>query len=286
MTTIGVVAPGAMGTALARCLAAGGARVVTTLAGRSAATVRRAEAAGLADAGTPADLAVAADVVLSVVPPGAARRVGEEIAAALRATGARPLVAELNAVAPATVAAIAARMPVALVDGAISGPPPSPAAPVHTRVFLSGDRAAELAALPVPGVRWVDLRREVGAASAAKTGTASVRKGFQALLAQAVVTAEHHGVLDVVLDDLRIDFPDAGVRPAAVAATKAWRFADEMAEIAATQDGAGVGAELFTALAGVYARLATSRWGRTDPGDLPPDPDPAGLRPTPDPERP
>ena len=125
-----------------------------------------------------------------------------------------PLTVELDAVAPATVAVIAASLPGELVDGAISGP-----------VAETGRRGGDPRR---PGVRWVVLDGPVGAASAAKACTASVRKGHQALLAHALVTAQAHGVLDTVLADLRLDFPDAAVAPAATAAAKAWRFVDEM----------------------------------------------------------
>ncbi|MEJ2887206.1 NAD(P)-dependent oxidoreductase [Actinomycetospora aeridis] len=278
MTTVGVLAPGAMGTALARCLAAGGHRVLTTLAGRSPATVERAQ--GLEDAGGLDDLVGAVDVLLLVVPPGAARDAGRDVAAACARTGTRPLVAELDAVAPTTVAAIAADLPTDLVDGAVSGPPPRPDADEPTRVFLSGPRAGEVAALEAPGVRWRVLAGPVGAASAAKMCTASVRKGFQALLAQALVTADAHGVTDLVVDDLRLSFADAGVPAAAVAATKAWRFVDEMTEIAGTQEAAGLTPALGEALAAVYRDLATSEWGRRAPGEVPTDlADPTGLRP-------
>jgi ethanolamine ammonia-lyase large subunit len=110
--------------------------------------------------------------------------------------------------------------------------------------------------------------------------TASVRKGHQALLAHALLTAEHHGVTDTVLADLQLDFPHDDVRHAAVAATKAWRFADEMDEIAATQSGAGLTPELFAAMAEVYRRLATSPYGTGRPEDLPATPDVGNLRPT------
>ncbi|HWN26425.1 MAG TPA: DUF1932 domain-containing protein [Actinomycetospora sp.] len=281
MAVVGVVAPGAMGTALGACLAAGGHRVLTSLAGRSPATAARARPL-FTDAGTLDDLVAAVDVVLVVVPPGAARAAGEELGAACTRTGARPLTVEMDAVAPATVAAIAASLPGELVDGAVSGPPPRPDAAVATRVFLSGARAGEVAALDAPGVRWVVLDGPVGAASAAKACTASVRKGHQALLAHALVTAQAHGVLDTVLADLRLDFPDAGVAPAATAATKAWRFVDEMTEIAATQEDAGLTPALFEALAEVYRALATSDWGGRRPEDVPGDlADPAGLRPHP-----
>jgi 3-hydroxyisobutyrate dehydrogenase-like beta-hydroxyacid dehydrogenase len=266
---IGIVAPGAMGVALGRCLLAGGHQVLVALHGRSAATVARARP--LTDCGDLDTLVASADVVLSVVPPGQALAVADELAAARERTGARPLVAELNAVAPAVVEKIAARLSGDLVDGAVSGAPPSPDADPPTRVFLSGPRAAEIAALRAPGVRWIPLHGPVGAASAAKICTASVRKGYQALLAHALLTARAHGVLDTVLADLRLDFPDAGVAPVAVAATKAWRFVDEMEQIAATQSAVGLTPQLFTAVATVYRDLATSAWGARRPEDVPPD---------------
>lgn len=276
---VGVVAPGAMGVALGRCLAAGGHPVLTTAAGRSRATARRLADAGLADAGSVDAVVGQAAVVVSVVPPAEARAVGDELAASARRTGARPLVVEANAVAPVTVADVARRLDLDVVDAAISGPPPRPDADPPTRIFLSGPRAGEVAALGVPGVRWVDLGRELGSASAAKMCTASVRKGHQALLAHALLTAEAHGVVDTVLADLQLDHPHDDVRHAAVAVTKAWRFADEMDEIATTQAGAGLAPELFAAVAEVYRRLATSRVGSTRPEDLPATPGVEELRP-------
>jgi 3-hydroxyisobutyrate dehydrogenase-like beta-hydroxyacid dehydrogenase len=278
---VGLVGVGAMGSTLARCLVAAGHPVSAALEGRSDATRCRAAEAGIDDAGDPVALVAHAEIVLLVVPPAQARAAVDDLASACTRTGARPLVAELDAVAPSTVADLAARLPGDLVDGAVSGPPPAPDATEATRVFLSGARAGEVAAvLDVGGVRPVVLDGPVGAASAAKMCTASVRKGFQALLAHALVTAEHHGVLGTVLDDLRLDFPGAGVRPAAAAATKAWRFVDEMDEIARTQADAGLTPALFAAMAEVYRRLATSAWGAQRPEDVPPDlADPAGLRP-------
>jgi hypothetical protein len=124
------------------------------------------------------------------------------------------------------------------------------------------------------------LDAPVGAASAAKMCTGSVRKGFQALLTHAVLTADAHGVLGTVLEDVRLDFPGVGVVPAAVAATKAWRFVDEMTEIAATQEAAGLTPALADGLAEVYRALATSAWGGRRPDEVPGDlDDPSGLWP-------
>jgi 3-hydroxyisobutyrate dehydrogenase-like beta-hydroxyacid dehydrogenase len=166
-----------------------------------------------------------------------------------------------------------------VVDGAISGPPPRPDARQPTRIFLAGPSAPRVAALEVPGVRWIALDGDLGAASAAKMCTASVRKGHQALLAHALLTAEHHGVLDTVLADLQLDFPHDDVAHATAAASKAWRFVAEMDEIAATQADAGLTAELFAAMAEVYRRLATSAAGSGRPEDLPATPAVGNLWP-------
>jgi len=284
--TVGVVAPGAMGVALGRCLVAGGHRVLMTAAGRSPVTARRLADAGIADAGSVDAVVGSSAVVIGVVPPATARAAADEIAASARRTGSCPLFVEANAVAPSTVAEIAEAVADAgldVVDAAISGPPPRPEAEQPTRIFLSGPRVEEVAALGVPGVRWVAIDGGLGVASAAKMCTASVRKGHQALLAHALLTAEHHGVLDTVLEDLRLDFPHDDVPHAAAAATKAWRFVDEMTEIAATQAAAGLTPDLFAAMATVYRHLATSEWGARRPGDVPADlTSPAGLRPRPD----
>ena len=143
---VGIVSPGAMGSALGRTLRDGGSRVVVSLDGRSERSRRLATEAGLEDVGSLDVLLREAAVVLSVVPPGSALEVAEAIAA--NAQTAMPLVADLNAVAPATAERIATTLREAgldMVDGSISGPPPREAG--TTRVYLSGPRAAEVAAL-------------------------------------------------------------------------------------------------------------------------------------------
>ena len=147
MTTVGVVSPGFMGAGLGWALRLGGARVVATAAGRSDRTRRLAGDAGLELLPTLDDVVAAADVILSVAPPAEALAVARAVADAARRTGARPIFADLNAVSPTTMSAIAAELSgeaahaeeaagsgdgasrtreaqggLALVDGAISGP--------------------------------------------------------------------------------------------------------------------------------------------------------------------
>lgn len=266
---IGIVSPGAMGAGLGGALRHGSARVVTTLDGRSERSGRLAAAAGLELLGSLDDVVAAARVVLVVTPPGAARDAARDIADAARRTGARPLVADLNAVAPTTVASIEAALAEAgldLVDGSISGPPPGvrPGA----RVYLSGARAGEVAALPWRDVRPIMLAGPNGRASAVKMSTASVYKGVTAVVAQALRAADFHGVLDEVLADLG-ETADPGA--IAVAATKAARFVAEMREISSAQGAAGLTPALFEAFAEVYAEIAATDLAAGHPEDTPRD---------------
>jgi 3-hydroxyisobutyrate dehydrogenase-like beta-hydroxyacid dehydrogenase len=255
---VGIVSAGAMGSALGARLRDGGARLVVALDGRSERTRRLATDAGLDDVGSLASLLDEADVVLSVVPPGAAADVAADIATVARST--RPLVVDLNAVAPPTVLGIGGTLAASgleLVDGSISGPPPH--ARDTTRIYLSGPRAAEVAALPMDGVERLVVSDVLGAASAVKMCTASVYKGRVAILAQALRTAHTHGVVDHVLDDLAttgVADPERTGATLGRASTKAWRYVAEMEEIAVTQEDAGLTPELFRALAAVYAELA------------------------------
>jgi len=143
--TVGIVSPGAMGTAMGSALASGGARVVATLAGRSERTRGLAAKAQIELLDDLQAVAREAAVVLSIVPPEAAPAVARDLARAARERSATPLFADLNAVAPMTVARIAesARADgIDVVDGSISGPPPWSAG--TTRLYLSGPRAAEV----------------------------------------------------------------------------------------------------------------------------------------------
>ena len=260
MTTIGIVSPGAMGSALGRAWQSNGATAVATVQGRSERTRQLAEGLTLLD---DLDAVVgAADVVVSVCPPSHAEAALRDIVAACRRTAARPLVADLNAVSPSVVSMLeqlADEAGLDFVDGAISGPPPR--AGTDTILYVSGPRAAELAELPATHVRGVVVGDRAGQASGVKMCTASIYKGTTALWAQALQTADELGVLDLVLDDLRLEFPDLVDRAGhqiAVAVSKSARFVGEMEQISLTQGEAGASPELFAAMAAVYRRLAAT----------------------------
>src|SRR5437870_2868587 len=99
MTTIAMLHPGEMGSAVGACLARGGHRVLWAAEGRSAATRARAGAAGLVEVPTLKQAVREAEIVFSICPPHAALEVAQEVSRA----GFRGVFVDANAVAPATV---------------------------------------------------------------------------------------------------------------------------------------------------------------------------------------
>ena len=81
---IGLVGSGAMGSALGAGWVAGGARVLTSVVGRSDRTRTLAEAAGLDLAATLDEVVAQCDFVASVVPPASAVSCAEKIALAAK----------------------------------------------------------------------------------------------------------------------------------------------------------------------------------------------------------
>jgi len=203
----------------------------------------------------------AAQIVVSVGPPDRAVEIAGTIAASARRAGVTPLVADLNAISPMTVSRIAtdvlAPAGIELVDGAISGPPPSSSG--RTIIYLAGRSARRIADLDAPEVDPRVVGDRPGQASAVKMCTASVYKGFTGLLVQAMLTADAHDCVDVVLADLADVYrgiEDWTGRRLAMAASKSGRWVGEMREIAATQAAAGARPELFDAMARVWEMVS------------------------------
>ena len=258
--TVAVVSAGEMGSALGAVLARGGARVLTSVAGRSARTASLAEQAGLEILDDLDEVVRSASCLLSVVPPQHARAVAEDLVARASRLRVRPLLVDLNAIGPAEVVeleALARAAHLRLVDGAVSGAPPRTGT-TRTRLLLSGPAAPVVARLP-----WVDLAVSVvgdavGAASAAKMCTGGVRKGMSALVIQALRTAAAYDVLEPVEAELRRTLQRDPVLDAELAASKAWRFVPEMESVARAQQTVGIDPGLHHAVTEVFRRTATS----------------------------
>jgi 3-hydroxyisobutyrate dehydrogenase-like beta-hydroxyacid dehydrogenase len=234
-TTIAIVAPGAMGSAVARRLTEHGARVLTSLAGRSEATAQRAAEAGMI-AVSDAEMA-AADIVLSIVPPAEAIALAERLATAIAARGTTPIVVDCNAINIATVegvAAIIARSGARFVDGGIIGLPPKPGTP-GPRFYVCGEHASELAVLRELGLDLRVLEEPIGAASALKMSYAGINKGLTALGAAMALAATRAGAAEAMRAELAESQPQILARLGVALPDmipKAYRWVAEMREIA------------------------------------------------------
>jgi 3-hydroxyisobutyrate dehydrogenase-like beta-hydroxyacid dehydrogenase len=240
MPVIAVVAAGQMGAAVGGRLVQHGARVLTSLAGRSPASVARARAAGMADVGD-AEIA-GADLILSIVPPAEAETLAERLAPVLAQAPRKPLYVDCNAVSPATVlriAAIVARTGCAFVDAGIIGPPPvAPSA--RTVFYASGEAAPGFASLEALGLDIRVLPRPVGAASALKMSYAGITKGLTAIGAAMLLAAGNAGLIDALAAELQESQPALSAwlgRMVPGMFAKAGRWTAEMQEIAAFADG-------------------------------------------------
>ncbi len=246
--------PGAMGASVGAALVANGHAVQWVVAGRSEETRTRAENAGLRPAATLEKGLQGTELAISVCPPEAAF----EVAQAVRETGFAGLYLDGNAVAPATAVKIERLFGERYVDGGIIGPPAWREGAM--RFYLSGAAAADVAALFAGSL--VDARAIAGgsgAASALKMCYAAFTKGSSALLLGIRALAEHNGVSADLLAEWDISQPGLAARSNAAAkstSSKAWRFAGEMREIAATFAAAELPAGFHLAAAELYARMA------------------------------
>jgi 3-hydroxyisobutyrate dehydrogenase-like beta-hydroxyacid dehydrogenase len=233
--TIAILAPGTMGSAVARRLKDQGARVLTQLAGRSQATATRAAAAGMI-AASDAEI-VAADIILSIVPPGEAMALAERLAGVIANSPTKPVIVDCNAVNVETVQAIAriiAPTGAPFVDAGIIGLPPKPGSkgPVF---YVSGAAAHEVAPLGDLGLDLRVIDGPVGAAYALKMSYAGINKGFTALGAAIALAATRAGAADALRAELAASQPQMLARLERALPDmmpKAYRWVAEMREIA------------------------------------------------------
>jgi 3-hydroxyisobutyrate dehydrogenase-like beta-hydroxyacid dehydrogenase len=250
---IGLLHPGEMGGAVARCLTGAGYSVLWASEGRGPQTAARARAAGLTDAGTPAEVADQADVIFSICPPHAALDVAWAV------QGFSGLYVDANAISPATAREVALMVEeggATYIDGGIIGLPPVAAG--TTRLYLSGPRADDVRRL-FDGTP-LDARVILSgtwSASAIKMAYAAWTKGTAALLLAARALARAEGVEDALLAEWAMSQPSLADRSqgaARSAATKGWRWVAEMEEIAASMAADGLPDGFHQAAAEIFRR--------------------------------
>ncbi len=256
---IAIVAPGAMGAALARRLVENGATVSTLLEGRSAATRERAEAAGMQ--GVDLDGLAEAELILSVVPPAEALALAEKLAPALARRERKPIYADCNAVDVATVQRIAAVIEATgarFVDGGIIGLPPKPGGKGPT-LYFSGPSAGALGFLTPLGIDAQIIEGAIGAASALKMSYAGITKGITAVASAMILAACQAGASDALFKELEASQPQLLQRFKTSLPDmfpKAYRWVAEMREISSFVGANPASAALYEAVAQFYEGMA------------------------------
>jgi 3-hydroxyisobutyrate dehydrogenase-like beta-hydroxyacid dehydrogenase len=257
--TVAIVASGAMGSGVAQRLTENGATVLTSLAGRSAASAARAEKAGMR-AVDDARL-MQADLFLSIVPPGEALALARRFAPLLERANKKPVYVDCNAVNPQTMNRIAEVVTAAgatFVCGGIIGPPPKPGS-TNTKLYVSGPAAHQVATLNDYGLIVRVLDGPLTAASALKMSYAGITKGFTALGAAMMLAATRGGsaeALNAELAESQVPLQNWLSRQVPSMYGKAYRWVAEMDEIAGFVGEEFPEHAMLAASARLYDRLA------------------------------
>lgn len=270
--TVAIIAAGNMGSGVARRLTDNKVKVLTSLAGRSEASAKRAREAGM--------IAVAdaqlteSDFLLSIVPPGDALALAQRLAGVLTAANKKPIYVECNAISPQTmngIAAVIAATGCAFVGAGIIGPPPKPGTG-NTKFYASGPAAADFARLNDYGLIVRVLQGPLTAAAALKMSYAGITKGFTALGAAMMLAASRGGSAQALKAEL------AESQPALLAwltrqvpnmYPKAYRWVAELDEISAFIGEDRAEHAMLEAAARLYERIAADYDGdKTETGEL------------------
>jgi L-threonate 2-dehydrogenase len=256
---VAVIAPGMMGAAVGKRLVDNGVKVLTSLNGRSQETAARAKAAGLIAA---SDEEIAGtDFILSILPPGDAVALAERFQPALKASNAKPVYVDCNAINPKTVdrvAAVIAPTDCPFVDSGIIGSPPKPG-DAGPRFYASGPAAPRFATLRQYGLDIRVLDGAVSAASALKMSYAGITKGTQAIGAAMMLAATRAGSADALFAELSSSQKEMFAwfkRGLALMPPKAYRWVAEMHEIAGFVGEDPTAHELYEGAAHFYERIA------------------------------
>jgi len=259
MPVVAIVAPGNMGSAVGRRLTENGVRVLTTLAGRGAASVGRASAAGMTD--VPLDRLTEAEIVLSILPPAHALSFAEQMAPLLLAAEHKPVFVDCNAVSPETVrriGTVVAGTGASFVDASIIGLAPKPGQ-TSPHIYVCGENAARVLVLGEYGLDVRVLDGAVGAASALKMSYAGINKGVAALASAMILAAARSGATEALYQEMSESLPgllQSLRRQVPDMLPKAYRWVAEMREIAGFAGEDAAAREIFVGFAELFARVS------------------------------
>ena len=262
ISTVGVMSPGDMGSAIGKMIADSGIRVVTALDGRSELTRLRAKEAGIVDVGNLDRLVAESDLVLSVLVPAEALGLAQRVTGSVRRNKNRPAYADLNAIAPETVRQIGLLMTAAgvtFIDGGIIGGPPVRGRK-GTRIYCSGPDTGALEALSESGLDIRKVGPEIGQASGLKMVFAASTKGITALWTELLVAARALGLEEALMAELKM----GGTTPEYLGGRigsmprRARRWVGEMEEIAKTFGSVGLTPKMLEGAADMYRLVSTT----------------------------
>ena len=263
---VGIMSAGDMGSGFGSVLHAQGLEVYTCLAGRSDFTRLRATEAGFNDCRDMDELVSSVNLFLSVLVPSEATQLAQDVAASMKRTGAKPVYADLNAIAPNTVLEIERIVRDAgadFIDGGIIGGPPKEGYSPH--IAVSGPDTAPMEVLRE---RALDIRvtgPKVGQASGLKMVYAASTKGTTALWTELLTAAKAMGLLPALQAELgeRSVVYQAQQRSIPGMPNRARRWVGEMEEIAKTFADLGMTPNILQGAADMYTLV-----GETPLADL------------------
>lgn len=273
INTVAILSPGDMGHAVGGALRQHGLRVVTCLKDRSQRTSGLAQKASIEDLPRLEEVVTQSDIILSVMVPAEAVNLARQVAAALKATGARPYYADCNAISPQTTMKVAEIITDAggrFIDAGIIGSPPGKA-PEPPRFYVSGPHAPAMLELHGKGIDVRVMGDKVGQASAIKMCYAAMTKGTTALWIALLTAAEVMGISEELRQEML--HSQANLYRRAETAipeipVKAYRWVGEMEEIAATFEHAGVTPHFHQGAAEIYRMVSETPFAQETPETL------------------
>jgi 3-hydroxyisobutyrate dehydrogenase-like beta-hydroxyacid dehydrogenase len=267
---VGVIGTGEMGAGVGGHLLAHGADVLTTLAGRGAASAERVRRAGITVVDDLTPLARTCAIVLSIVPPDRAVAVAQAFAEAHRGAEARPLFVDCNSIAFETseqIAAIVTGAGARYLDASIIGAPPR-IGHAGPHIYAAGAAAdvAEFAGLNAYGLEIRPLDGPIGTASALKMCYAGITKAYIGIGIALFDLAERRGVGAALAREFGEKQKSlAEMLPPTTSRMyrKAYRWIGEMREIEAFAGDVPGLASLYEGLAQYYTAVAEAEAAKT-----------------------
>lgn len=262
--TIGILAPGEMGTALAKTFRENGCRVVTAVDERSRRTRDLVAAAKLEVLPSMAEVVQASSILISTPPPNHAVELCRRVVDLAPTPGT--IYIDANSVAPRTlneINQIASQAKLNLVDMAIRGLARHLAQ--RGAIYLSGHDCERL----VPLLRPIEveiLGIEPGAASLLKMLMGGLSKSIATLVMELGVAAQHAGIQERFLVGLKRYYPDVFSAMESILPTypqHAERRSHELAEVEICLSDLAVQSEMISGGKRVLQSLAGTQIGKS-----------------------